>query len=204
MRRTTPWLPLLTLGLLATTASLGRAEIVLNFDDLTPPILFLAEYQSQGFTLDTVEPGFGFRSFGPADLGFYTGQTALALGTSGTSARLARDDGALFALLGIDLSKWFAFDPNATVHFIGTRADGSTVETEFTTSTAVGVIALQSFEFPTSFWSIKEVRWAQNFPFHQFDNIRLDQAAVPEPATWSLMVLGATCAVVVGRARRRS
>ncbi len=83
-----------------------------------------------------------------------------------------------------------------TVTFTGTLLDTSTVTQSFTTDASFPV--LQTFVFGAAFDSVTGVSWIQASPFHQFDNIVVDQ--VPEPMT--LTLLGAGLAGL-GAMRRR-
>lgn len=187
---------------LGVSALPAWSEVLLDFEDLTPPVPFLSSYEKDGFLLRTAEEGFGFQSFGPGDTFFYTGSTALALGTADTTAVLERPDGVPFNLLRIDLSKYFAWNDNPTVTFTGTKMDDTTVTESFTTTSSDGVIALETFTFSAAFSDLKEVRWTQLSPFHQFDNIVL--TVVPEPTAALLLGLGVPLgAGLLGRIRSR-
>ena len=82
-----------------------------------------------------------------------------------------------------------------TVHFIGYRSDGSIVTQDFTTDgiidgTGPGV-DFQTFHFGPEFSSFTRVE-IPTFGW-SLDNL----VVVPEPATWSLIILGAVVATIL-------
>jgi hypothetical protein len=169
------------LGDLGSGPALAETQIiVIDFEALASSgtsVTFVASYSEDGFTL--VDPDYaGNDAFGApqsATTWFYVGpSTALvnnmAPGSDGITM-LTKDDGGTFDVSSIDLGE---VDPESpapvAVPFTGTRADGSTVTTTFTTDGAAG---FETFTFD-GFTDLVSLSWAQQSPFHQFDNITLD------------------------------
>lgn len=169
--------------------ALAETQItVIDFEALASSgtgVTFVASYSEDGFTL--VDPDYaGNDAFGAPQSGttlFYVGpSTALvnnmAPGSNGITT-LTKDDGGTFEVLSIDLGELDPVSPAPVeVPFTGTRADGSTVTTTFTTDGAAG---FETFTFE-GFTDLVSLSWAQQAPFHQFDNITLDPP-VADPGT---------------------
>jgi hypothetical protein len=107
---------------------------------------------------------------------------------------LGRTDGGAFNLVSLDV---FAADSNGLgvpLSFEGTRQDGSkvfyTVDLpEYGSAAIPDTRTLVSL--PDSFRNVVAVTWQNGAEFHQFDNIVVaDTTAVPEPASWALMISG--------------
>jgi hypothetical protein len=197
-------------GLVASAGTLRADAIVLNFSDVTAgTLLVFSPYLSQGFTLTSSSGGFVFNSPDtgngsmqtPGNNPFYAGANALAAFAPATIT-LTQTDGAPFSLLSIDLARNFEFDPAPTVLFTGTLAGGGTVSQSFTVTTPVGSpAAFQPFDF-TGFTGLASVSWDQPDPslgLNQFTNITL--SIVPEPSSWVLLGIGASCLMLGARRR---
>ena len=110
--------------------------------------------------------------------------------------------GSPFALLSVDLAEYSTVVPDArTVHFIGYRFDGSIVTQDFTTDgiidgTGPGV-DFETFHFGPEFSGLTRVE-IPTFGW-SLDNL----VVVPEPGTWSLIILGAGVATILFRKGRR-
>jgi len=107
-----------------------------------------------------------------------------------------------FDLISVDLAEYSTVVPDAvTVHFVGYRADGSIVTQDFTTDgiidgTGPGV-DFETFHFGPEFSNLSRVE-IPTFGW-SLDNL----VVVPEPGTWSLIILGAGVATILYRNRRR-
>ena len=122
---------------------------------------------------------------------------------------IARTDGAAFLLNAIDMANnygnYSGYGPTTmTVDFLFTFADGLTQATTYTLDNFAGQrLTVNNLTFdlaPLSSFSFTPRAGSSGFV--QFDNVRLsDVAAVPEPATWGLMILG--FGAVGGALRRR-
>jgi len=110
--------------------------------------------------------------------------------------------GSPFSLMSVDLAEYSTVVPDArTVHFIGYRVDGSIVTQDFTTDgiidgTGPGV-DFQTFQFGPEFSGLTRVE-IPTFVW-SLDNL----VVVPEPGTWSLIILGAGVATILFRNGRR-
>ncbi len=202
----------LALPLLAGLAPGARAGVILNFSDVPDGTLVVfSPYASQGFTLTSTSGGFVFNSPDtgnglPQPTGnnpFYAGADALAAFAPATIT-LTRTSGEPFSLLSIDLARNFKFDPAPTVTFTGFLEGGGTVTQTFTVTTPAGTAAFQTFNF-TGFNDVASVSWQQPVfteGLHQFTNVTLEVAAIPEPSTLTLAGVG-LAVVSVGAWRRR-
>jgi hypothetical protein len=204
-------------GLSFSSTTVRGSSVVLNFEDVlasegsdTP---FFTPIETQGFTLTATNPptGFssGFEAHGPDSI-FYAGAVGITTFAPATSPpdnviELSRTDGQAFDLLSIDLARNFAFDPAPTVHFVGIRADGSTVEQSFTVTVPVGTAEFETFAF-SGFSGVTSVSWGQpqlSDGLHQFTDIVI-AGAVPEPSTLGLLAAGLSISWTIGSRRGRA
>lgn len=136
--------------------------------------------------------------------------------TSGTKAlqgaimapiTLTRVDGGVFTFASAD---FFAGDGNGLGVPIGfgfTRADGSTgsytlLTPEFGTGAPIPSTRFTA-DFGSNLAGVTRVSWSNGAEWHQIDNLVVNAAAaaVPEPVTWALLILG--FAMVGGALRGR-
>ncbi|MBY0400699.1 hypothetical protein K2X89_10415 [Myxococcota bacterium] len=147
-------------------------------------------YSEDGFTLTASS----LSSFGTLD-GRYSGSTALFETGDGAVVELRHGTGSAFDLVSIDLAEREGPDAT-TVTFTGDLQGGGTVTQSFTLDGVA--FGAQIFKFGPQFTNLTAVRWSQDAPYHQFDNI---VAEVPEPAFGALMLTG-TLGLVAAHARR--
>jgi len=144
-------------------------------------------YSEDGFTFTKggAEP-FDFAVFGTLE-SRYPGSTALFNNTVSGLTKLTRDGGGVFSIETIDLANLNGTG-TVTVTFTGTKLDLSTVVQAFTFD-SFG--ALTTFSFDPGFVNLASLEWGQDAPFHQFDNLVVNEGApVPEPSTLLLLGLG--------------
>ncbi len=125
-------------------------------------------YEEDGFRLTNVGGAFEFATFGTLE-SRYPDSTALFNNTGNGLTQLTHVTGGTFDLQSIDISNLNDNGP-VTVNFRGELANGDVVNASFTTSGVAN--SLETFVFPVSFRNLVLVEWLQEFPYHQFDNIR--------------------------------
>lgn len=164
---------------------------VIDFESLVHnDALFLdhgSSYSEEGFTLSQLgSHPFGLSTFGTQASNF-SGSTALYNNTVDGVTELILTGGGSFSVQSIDLAE---LNGNlvASVAFVGDLTGGGTVTNTFTLDGVA--LAPQTFTF-TGFSSVTKVSWTQVSPFHQFDNIVVNNGtAVPEPMSLGLLGSG--------------
>lgn len=125
-----------------------------------------------------------------------------------TTSTLTKNDGGLFSIGSIDVAEYFDygnFGSSADVSFSFVFADGST-QSETRTIDTVGRYPVNTLQFnvaPLRSFAFLPTRGTSGSL--QFDNIVLGDdavSAVPEPATWAMMLCG--FGLLGGVLRRRS
>ena len=143
------------------------------------------QYIEDGFQIDELSNDQGLFTFGTLHSN-YTGSTAMFNNTINGTTQLSKVGGGMFDLISIDLAELNG--PNvASVTF---NRDGGHSQTFTIDGNAFGA---ETFLFDAGFMNSNLVTWSQVDPFHQFDNIQIDTAPVPEPST--ILLLGS---VLVG------
>ena len=169
-------------------------EVVIDFQALTHAgagPAFVRSWQEEGFTLtsniDPVLQDISFAAWGTGSPDFPGSTSLFAVFPSVIS--LKRTDGSVFDAKGLSLAPLFAgFAVPTTVMFMGQLAAGGFVSQAVTLSASM---SLQAFEFNPTFSDLLALRWRQSdLAPHQFDDIRLAVAAVPEPATALCILCG--------------
>ena len=118
----------------------------------------------------------------------YAGSAALHSAGGDSFTVLYKADLSAFTLNAIDLAPLLRNAQNGgQVTFTGKFIDGSFIEQTFNVNTA---FAFSTFNF-TGFTNLESVMWIQEYDFlHQYDNIVLDEAQVPEPGSLALLGFG--------------
>ena len=148
----------------------------------------LPSYIEDGFlfTIDDPAPNKFFSSHTDR-AGWYAGSTSLAASFPGAVTTLTMVDGGVFDLAAVDLTQLSTFEGGGA--FIWFRADvsgGGEVSQTFRVDQA---LPFQTFMF-TGFDDVTAVRWSQDYPYHQFDNLVVNPAAILEPTTLALAAAG--------------
>lgn len=201
---------LLVLAISANATTIGFDPLITSGEGFVSPVT----YTESGFTLKSMS-NLGFGSARTGDVNFlyngqimtwYYGSTSLFNDDlAGGITSLSKDDGGTFTLNSIDLAAlndFYTWGSGENISFTGNLHGGGTVTQTFQFT--------EQFKFLTfsfnGFENLDSVTWGQGFPYHQFDNIVLDQSAppegpgnnVPEPASIGLFGLG-LAALGVGR-----
>jgi hypothetical protein len=116
----------------------------------------------------------------------------IAHGFNGSSTTITAPDNAAFEFNFIGLADIFDFGSGGTIRFTFTHVGGAVTTEDVTLQ--IGVFGLQNFAFDESnLLSVALRPLTTGNQSIQFDNIGLDGAvlaAVPEPSTWAMMILG--------------
>ena len=186
---------------LSLTFTAPASAAVLDFNEFTSPLSFSSDYQSQGFRIATAAPFFlDFYRYGPgySNNADADGGSLAFSAQPPTQAFLTRLDSGTFTLNSLLVTNFFDVVtgvPPREITFSFTTASGTDTQT-FTVDNGAGfqLVELNRTGL-TSFGFSGPV---------QIDDVVLDQAvggAVPEPATWAMMIGGA--GMVGGALRRR-
>jgi hypothetical protein len=108
---------------------------------------------------------------------------------------LSREDGALFDFVSLDVFQADGNGLGVPIGFTALLGTGQTIlfiantpEYGHTNTPATRTAII----LPTTFRGLKSVTWANGAEWHQFDNVVVSGAtgAVPEPASWGLLLAG--------------
>ena len=195
------FLRLSSASLLAATFSVDAA--VIDFESLehvSPGVNNLdSPYLEAGYSfVDEVTPNNTFGVYGTLNTNF-SGSTALFNRNTNGVTRLTRQDGTAFNLFSIDLAELngdVTPPEQLQVTFTGLFSGGGTIEQTFTLDG--NAFGAETFFF-TDFSNLASVSWAQETPFHQFDNVVVN--AVPVPA--AVWLFGSGLLGLIGFARSR-
>jgi len=192
----------LALSVLSMTASAA----VIDFESLAhdaADAVFLGDYVEDGFRLaSNIDPGFADQAFGVwgGASPDFNGSTAMFNAYPGFVTTLRSVAGETFTPVSIDVGPITA-DIAGSITFVGITATGIEVTQSFAFGPDLAPPA--RLLFAPAFGSLVSLRWEQEtVQAHQFDNIDVLQAPVPEPRTGALIAAG----LVVGAlwtARRR-
>ena len=210
MRRT-----MLALFTAMAFAPAANAAVTLDFNEFRSPqgkrTYLTAPYSKDGFEIAASNPvgGYHFIStqYGRTGLdsalnsyGNYVGQGGALVNYGGSSvSRLTYNDGQAFRLNEIEIAHNYGNSSGLntydwyTVVFTFDYADGTSKVEERTLSNAAGNwLNATTVEFDEALLIAFSWKPGQNTSgFLQFDNIVLNrEAAVPEPATWALLIAG--------------
>jgi hypothetical protein len=166
-----------------TVSSAANAAVTINFDGYAP-LSFNSTLLTQGFKFETSG---GFLTPGPADAD-PTGSAMAAL-LPGATVRVSLIDGGTFDVLSLAMADRLNIGAGGPVDFLFSNGNSLTRNINFSSGLQTFALGPQTglswFEFRARPASLLA-------GFAQFDNLVVDNitAAVPEPATWAMMILG--------------
>ena len=183
-------------GIVLDTISPTAATRLTNFEILPAVVTIDFETLAQvgiGFRSDSYiydEKGFvftdsrGINGLANYQAGnpYYLGSTMLFNNTEGDTS-LSRQDGGTFDFVGIDLGK-LKNPESGPITFSGYRGSDLVVTETFNFDGNVGV---QRFVPHNDFSCLTEIRWPQQFPHHQFDNVLVRPRSGPGPGPQARM-----------------
>jgi hypothetical protein len=173
---------------------------VITFDPLASTITQqFPEYVESGFQFTGYFSSFA--SWGSLDVN-YAGSPALFNNRVDNTTYLTRVDGGSFSLDSIDLSEVYNLGSYETTEavFTGQFTGGGTASY---TAVLDLVFGFQAFDFGDLFSDVTSVSWVQTSHYHQFDNVSVDSAPVPEPSTLLLLGSGLSGLAWYGRKRKK-
>jgi hypothetical protein len=183
----------------------GQEPIHITFDGPPPQppgtSFTIQSYAEAGISFTSIN-GLGFGRTGAGISFFPDNGTVYLQAALGETLMFRFISLTPFDLISVDLAEYSTVVPDArTVHFIGYRFDGSIVTQDFTTDgiidgTGPGV-DFETFHFGPEFSNLSRVE-IPTFGW-SLDNL----VVVPEPGTWSLIILGAGVATILLRRGRR-
>jgi hypothetical protein len=192
-------------GGLAAFAQPASATTVLDFDDLAGPAgggIPGNIYTSQGYRVSPSSQSGGLIHYSKnhpysADPGGAT----LIHTTQNMHSIFERIDGGLFDFLSIDVSNYYNNATPLNLLFTFTDSLGVVTTQTYRTDTVAG---LETITFNRK--DLSRFTMNSGTDWVQFDNVVLEQAvsAVPEPATWAMMLVGFFAAGGALRASRRT
>ena len=175
---------------LAIIASGSTHAVTIDFESLIP-YETVSGYSQDGYIISTNHPN-GFRNIGPSTSLNYTGSSTLTPIQTGSTTSLTRINSETFDLNSIDLAELLdspAGNSPTSVVFTGIYQGGGSAS--YTANLDLN-FGLETFDFGSLFHNVVSVSWKQGNPFHQFDNIVIDETSVTisAPATLALLGLG--------------
>lgn len=180
-------------GAMVAASTANAATTVLNFDDLARSgtggdYIAPATFEYRGFSFTSAY------SESPHFLIWQQDAVENADQGGGTFAHrwdrfpmtISRTDGGVFDLLSFDFADILNSGARATNQLTFTFGDG---RTEHLVATSDGVVGLETLHVNRS--GLKSISIAANSrEWWQIDNFTVGAAAVPEPATWAMMIVG--------------
>jgi hypothetical protein len=178
-----PWWFFVILALVGVFPQSVPATTVIDFTSLATPgtdyTFLFSPYTEDGFRITPSGGGAGFCQIQSQNTDLFMGSTGLSNCFQNGINTLTRVGGGAFDLFSIDLAPFgrsAGYGGGAPVPFVGTKADGSTVQTEFTAPPTPGPFPANGFQTYTfsGFNDVVSVSWTHVAPYHQFDNITID------------------------------
>lgn len=194
------YLLVITVLILSCVSAISHAAI-LDFESLksSQTIQVGSTYQEDGFRLDSLTRNMPFTSFGTTDSRFVE-STALFSNISNGLIRLTRADNGLFDITSIRLAELNSLGSKVT--FTGLLGNGTTVSQQVQLD---GNKGFQTFTFSSQFVGISQITWLQVSPYHQFDDILVQNHQTPQatPVPPSSLLFASMLLSYIGWASRK-
>lgn len=179
-------------------ASVAQAATVLDFEDLAhdgPDSVFYSQLTDyHGFNFTTGQGGFNsYRVWARNDTrNADQGGATLMSNLRPTETRVTRTDGKAFDLLSIDFADYRNIGEAAKLTFIFTDMVGHSTIEQIQLDTQPGLQTVAFNRTDLKAFTYYFVPDGASSGWGQIDNFTLGRgvAAVPEPATWAMMLLG--------------
>lgn len=166
-------------------ADVSRASVIINFNDLEiagTGTTTMASYSQSGYVLTTTG-SYGFASAQQSHI-YYFNSANLINNDIGAVAALTKS-GDPFTISSIDVHALWSYPaPIDFYAYLGSSQVGHL-------SYSITDYEWHTVNFGSGFENITALKWAQDYPYHSFDNLVLSgNPAVPEPATMALFGIG--------------
>jgi hypothetical protein len=178
-------------GIALATSGSASATII----DLAPPTAFVPSIYSQdGFTFTLSNPDYGFVNWAVQGSPQYNASNSngdLSPRLTGTTTTITNDAGEPFTFNSIGLASLYNDASGGELEFTFNHTGGAS--NSLIVSLQDGVLRLQTFNFDqTDLTSVAFASLTTRYGGYQFDNVRVGDpvAAVPEPSTWAMVLLG--------------
>ncbi|WP_240453578.1 PEP-CTERM sorting domain-containing protein [Janthinobacterium agaricidamnosum] len=173
-------------AILASAGGAHAQTTIIGFDPLEQPGYFgsvFKSYSEGGYNFDS---SFGLLSSAHQNSLAYAGSAGLGATLLSTTT-LSRADGGAFSLSSISLADFVSLPGSFDVTFVGHQVGGGTVSQTFTLG---GGHTFADYTF-TGFSNLLSATWKEG-ALHTFqvDNIAATVSAVPEPATYGMLLGG--------------
>src|ERR1051325_9008492 len=181
--------------------TLGQGTMQVTFEG--PPFLapgtgvVETNYYEAGMSFRPVPGSFGFSRWGPpTDPRDPNNGTSFIRGALGDSLTFAFTNASSFNAVSIDLAGYSSVVPDATIQFIGYRADGSIV----TTRVDRHGITFETYFFGREFSDLTRVEIPTASAPWSLDNLVV---SIPEPSALTSLLIGLGCAAAVRKSSKK-
>jgi hypothetical protein len=184
-------------AILAAAGGAQAQTTTIGFDTLEQPGYFgsvFPSYSEAGYNFDS--SFLGLLSSAHQSSFAYAGSAGLGA-TALSTTTLSRADGAAFSLSSISLADFVSLPGSYDVTFVGHQVGGGTVTQTFTLG---GGHTFADYTF-SGFSNLLSATWREG-AFHTFQVDNIGVSAVPEPATYGMLLGGLGMLAFLGRRKK--